>query len=121
MRRLAAILVAALSLLSVSTQQVQAGSHAPEAKKLVTVGQLLIPRLKVKATIYKGVTDTQFDRGVGFWPGTALPGEEGNLVIGGHRTAAKRPFYNIQKLKRGDIITVSRPGNHLDTKSQKCL
>ncbi|MGA0117264.1 MAG: sortase [Ilumatobacteraceae bacterium] len=119
MRRLAAIVVAALSLLSVSTQQVRASSYAPTAKKLITVGKLSIPRLKIASTIYKGVTNTQFNRGVGFWPGTALPGEKGNLVIGGHRTAAQRPFYNIQKLKRGDIITVSRPGKSFRYKVTK--
>jgi sortase A len=30
----------------------------------------------------------------------------GNLVIGGHRTSGTRPFYNVDKLRRGDIITV---------------
>ena len=110
MRRLVALLVVTLSVLPLATQRVNAMTLAPTARKLVTVGQLSIPRLKVKSTIYKGVTNTQFDRGVGFWPGTALPGTQGNLVIGGHRTAAKRPFYNIERMKRGDIITVSRPG-----------
>jgi sortase A len=119
MRRLVALLVVTLSVLPVATQRVNAMTSAPTAQKLITVGQLSIPRLKVKTTIYKGVTDTQFDRGVGFWPGTAPPGTRGNLVIGGHRTAAKRPFYNIEKMKRGDIITVNRPGKSFTYKVTK--
>ena len=75
----------------------------------VPVGRLTISRLKVDVTIYKGVTDRQFDRGVGYWPGSALPGDLGNVVIGGHRTSAHRPFYDIQRLKAGDIIVVARP------------
>lgn len=110
MRRVIAVLLVALSALPLTPSMASAHGTSPAASKLIHVGQLSIPRLKVKATIYKGVTDYQFDRGVGFWPGTALPGTTGNVVIGGHRTAAKRPFYNIEKMKRGDLIAVSRPG-----------
>jgi sortase A len=76
---------------------------------LVTVGRLSIARLAVNVTIFKGVTEREFDRGVGYWPGSALPGDSGNMVIGGHRTSAHRPFYDIQKLKVGDLIVVTRP------------
>lgn len=110
MRRVIAVLLVALSALPLTPSMASAHGTSPASSKLIHVGQLSIPRLKVKATIYKGVTDYQFDRGVGFWPGTALPGTTGNVVIGGHRTAAKRPFYNIEKMKRGDLIAVSRPG-----------
>ena len=54
-----------------------------------------------------GITDDVFDRGVGQWPGSAKPGTRGNLVLGGHRTSAQRPFSNIDKLRRGDIISIS--------------
>lgn len=110
MRRIAAVVLVALSAIPLAPATVRASSPTPAVNTLVPVGQLTIPRLKVKATIYKGVTDYQFDRGVGFWPGSALPGTTGNVVIGGHRTAAQRPFYNIEKMKIGDVISVSRPG-----------
>jgi sortase A len=110
MRRVLAVVLMALSTLPFAPTHAQATSASPQIDTLITVGQLSIPRLKITTTIYKGVTDTQFDRGVGFWPGTALPGTRGNVVIGGHRTQALRPFYNIEKMKRGDLIKVSRPG-----------
>lgn len=119
MRRLASIAMAALAVLSMHGAPVRAIGPHPATSPLVMVGQLTIPRLKVKTTIYKGITDTQFNRGVGYWPGTALPGARGNLVVGGHRTAAHRPFYNIEQMKIGDLITVSRPGKSFTYKVSK--
>ena len=92
-----------------STSELRTNIHATPAtqKKL---GLLRIPSLRVTATIYEGVTDAQFDIGVGEWPGGPKPGTIGNIVIGGHRTAAKRPFANIDKLKAGDSILLTRNG-----------
>ena len=53
------------------------------------------------------ITDDVFNRGVGHWPGTAKPGARGNLVLGGHRTSAKREFADIDRLRGGDIISIS--------------
>ena len=119
MRRVVAVFLVVLSALPLIPAPVTAQGTTPAISTLIPVGQIAIPRLKVKATIYKGVTDVQFDRGVGFWPGTALPGTTGNVVIGGHRTAAMRPFYNIEKMKTGDLIAVSRPGRSFTYKVTK--
>jgi sortase A len=80
--------------------------EAPGAKPGRVIGRLIIPRLGVNHKMYLGVSNAEFDLGVGKWPGTPRPGEAGNIVIGGHRTSGIRPFYNIERLKRGDIITV---------------
>ena len=110
MKRFFSLAIALMALVPLHGERVFAASPEAPTSPLVTVGRLTIPRLKITSAIYKGVTDRQFDQGVGYWPGTALPGNTGNLVIGGHRTAAKRPFYDIEKIKIGDLITVSRPG-----------
>lgn len=81
---------------------------SPEVQK--QLGQLRIPSLRVTATIYQGVTDAQFNIGVGEWPGGPQPGTVGNIVIGGHRTSAQRPFAKIDKLKKGDVILLTRNG-----------
>jgi len=44
------------------------------------------------------------DRGVAHWSGTALPGEAGNLVLAGHRTTKTKPFFDLDKLKPGDLV-----------------
>ena len=70
------------------------------------VGSIIISKLKLKAPIYMGVTDSVFNKGVGQWPGTPSAGRNGNIVLGGHRTSANAPFLNIHKLKSGDNISL---------------
>lgn len=81
---------------------------APETS---IAGTLAIPRLGVRAAIYMGVTMANFEKGVGQWPGTPRAGQRGNIVIGGHRTSAPKPFADIDKLVNGDIITLSSRGS----------
>ncbi len=70
----------------------------------VIIGELVIPALLLSQTIYKGVTLPTLDKGVGYWPGTAMPGHVGNVVLGGHRVSKKKPFRNIDVLVPGDEI-----------------
>lgn len=88
----------------------RASAPAPAPATGRRIGTISIPRLKVVQPIINGVSDAVFDRGVGHWPGTPLPGEAGNMVLGGHRTGGMRPFYDIQKLVAGDRILVTRAG-----------
>jgi sortase A len=63
----------------------------------------------VSADVYEGVRETTLDRGPGHWPGTAMPGELGNVVLAGHRASHSRPFLRIDRLAPGDevIFTVA--------------
>ena len=70
------------------------------------VGQLWIPRIGISDTIVQGVGDAQLEQGPGHYPGTALPGEVGNVAIAGHRTTYAHPFYNLDALAPGDDIYV---------------
>lgn len=70
----------------------------------VLMGTMEIPALMMSSPIYEGITYPTFDRGVGWWPGTARAGEPGNVVLGGHRTSAPRPFRYLEKLAPGDEI-----------------
>lgn len=70
------------------------------------LGMMFIPRLKMRSPIVEGVTDPMFDIGMGHWPGTAMPGERGNAVYGGHRTAGPAPLYYVERLKVGDPIVI---------------
>lgn len=70
------------------------------------LGMMFIPRLKMRSVIVEGVTDLMFDQGMGHWPGTAMPGERGNAVYGGHRTSGPAPLYYVERLKVGDPIII---------------
>lgn len=65
-----------------------------------------IPKLRVNAKVYVGITERQFSRGFGHWPGTARAGQRGNMVLSAHRTDGPRYLYDIDRLKNGDIIHV---------------
>lgn len=68
------------------------------------LGILEIPKLGVTKTLYEGVALPTLDNGPGHWPGTAMPGHVGNVVVGGHRTSKDRPFRNIDQLVIGDEV-----------------
>ena len=70
----------------------------------VIIGELVIPALLLTQTMYRGVTLPTLYKGVGYWPGTAMPGHVGNVVLGGHRVSKQKPFRNIDLLVPGDEI-----------------
>ena len=49
-------------------------------------------------TLYEGIRMSTLDLGPGHWPGTAMPGEIGNVVVGGYRTSKHRVFRHIDDL-----------------------
>jgi sortase A len=90
-----------------STTTTVVAAKSGGGSSLTRIGAISIPKIGVQQTIYKGVQLWIFDRGVGYWPGTGLPGAGGNMVLGGHRTSGIRPFRNIDQLQSGDLITVT--------------
>lgn len=77
----------------------------PDADEpVVELGTIEIPSLGVVEPMYSGITDATLDRGPGHWPGTAMPGRIGNVVVAGHRTSHSRPFRHIDRLTAGDEV-----------------
>lgn len=76
--------------------------HAPEPR--VELGTIEIPKIHVTKTLFQGVSLTVLDLGPGHWPGTAMPGHLGNVVVAGHRTSHDRPFRNLDQLVAGDEV-----------------
>jgi sortase A len=68
------------------------------------IGRIEIPRLGLSVIVVEGVDRLILRRSVGHIPGTALPGEAGNVGISGHRDTFFRPLRNI---RRDDIITLT--------------
>src|SRR5689334_6900289 len=68
------------------------------------IGRIEIQRLGLSAMVIEGMNDSTLRRAVGHIPGTALPGQMGNVAISGHRDTFFRPLRNI---KRNDIITLT--------------
>ncbi len=63
-----------------------------------------IPKIGVDAPLLEGIRLTTLDRGPGHWPGTAMPGEVGNVVVAGHRTSHEADFRHLDQLVPGDDV-----------------
>ena len=85
------------------------------------LGSIQIPKIGVDRALWEGVTLNTLNRGPGHWPGTAMPGQVGNVVIGGHRVSHDKPFRNIDQLVAGDQIVMTFngvPNTYIVTGSQ---
>jgi LPXTG-site transpeptidase (sortase) family protein len=64
---------------------------------------LRIPRLHFNTPIFAA---RKLDRGPAWWPITGRPGGGDTVAVAGHRTTHTKPFYFLERLRRGDRIDV---------------
>ncbi|MCB0993844.1 MAG: sortase [Acidimicrobiales bacterium] len=76
----------------------------------IEVATIRIPALGIDQTLWQGMSLTAINRGPSQWPGSALPGELGNMVIAGHRTTYGAPFRYLDLLVEGDLVEFDREG-----------
>jgi sortase A len=76
----------------------------PPAHSLL-LGRLEIPRLHMKVMVREGADESTLQRAVGHIPGTALPGDIGNVALAGHRDTFFRELRNIRKEDTIDLKT----------------
>jgi sortase A len=69
-----------------------------------TIGRIEIPKIGLNWELGEGISLRNIDRGPSHWPGTAMPGHNGNVVVAGHRVTHTRPFRNIDLLVPGDEV-----------------
>ncbi|MEY2524283.1 MAG: sortase [Ilumatobacteraceae bacterium] len=86
------------------------------AEPLVALGTIEIPKIGVTKSLYEGITLTTLDHGPGHWPGTAMPGKFGNVVIAGHRVSHDKPFRNLDQLVEGDDVFLTTDDGRFDYK-----
>jgi sortase A len=81
---------------------------APEPLPGDAVALVRFPMLGDDAghVVVEGVTTAALRRGPGHYPGTARPGEVGNVVLSGHRTTYGAPFADIGELLEGDAVVL---------------
>ncbi|MEU7123202.1 class E sortase [Streptomyces zaomyceticus] len=82
------------------------GAPAPSSSAAFAV--LRIPRLGLTVPVAHGVSKRSvLDKGyAGHYPGTAAPGRTGNFALAGHRNTHGEPFRYINRLVKGDEISV---------------
>jgi sortase A len=67
----------------------------PEAAMGI-IGRISVPRLHISVMVEEGVDEGTLARAAGHIPGTALPGELGNVGIAGHRDTLFRALRELQ-------------------------
>jgi sortase A len=73
------------------------------------IGELEVPRLGLQTVVVQGDSPKILRRAVGHIVETAMPGDQGNVTLAGHRDTFFRPLRNI---RRGDTVTLkTRVGN----------
>jgi sortase A len=73
------------------------------------IGRITIPAIGVRDYIVEGTDTASLRKGPGHYPSTPMPGERGTSAIAGHRTTYGAPFRRLDKLKKGDRITLDMP------------
>lgn len=68
-------------------------------------GTIRIPSVKIEVKAFQGDSEQEFRKGAGHFTGSYLPGQDGNILIAGHRTSY---FRNFEYLKINDLV-------HFDT------
>jgi sortase A len=82
------------------------------------LARLRISRLKVAVMVREGATESTLRRAVGHVPGTALPGNVGNVGLAGHRDTFFRPLANVHKDDTIDLDTAQGTFRYLVTSTQ---
>lgn len=96
-----------------ATEPVAPPQDARGAENNPPLGRIMIPKVGLDAELEEGIRLTTLDRGPGHWPGTAMPGDVGNVVVAGHRTSHGAEFRHLDKLAPGDeVIFTTATGTH---------
>ena len=83
----------------------------PAPKSDGLVGRLSIPRLRVSAIVREGTDDDVLGVAIGHIPGTALPGQIGNIAVAGHRDTL---FRGLRDVRKNDLIRLETVGGSYD-------
>jgi len=93
------------------TQPADTGNETPAAQEPQlsedVLGIIYIPKIDLTAAIGKDISASTLKYAVGHFEGTALPGENGNCCIAGHRSYTYSQFFNrLDEVNIGDEISI---------------
>jgi sortase A len=91
----------------------ETATTSPEPVAAPAVGKpfalMYIPRLRDSvwgSPVVEGVGLDELAKGVGHYPGTAMPGQIGNFATAAHRATHGELFKDFDRLKKGDRVVV---------------
>jgi sortase A len=83
----------------------------PPGADPLLLGRIEIPRIGLSAMVREGDDVATLAIAVGRIPGTARPGEQGNMALAGHRDSF---FRALRHVRVADLIHLSAPGARYD-------
>lgn len=87
---------------------------APQTPAAIDVGVgdpfaiMYIPRIWADSSrvVVEGTSQVELEQGPGHYLDTAMPGEQGNFAVAGHRVGRGSPFLDLDRMRPGDPIVV---------------
>ncbi|MGW7103732.1 class E sortase [Streptomyces sp. NPDC054838] len=85
---------------------------APTTRPPLADGQafaeMYVPRFGAdwNKPVLEGTGPEPLKRGLGHYPGSARPGESGNVAVAGHRRTYGDPFKDVPELRPGDAVII---------------
>ena len=68
-----------------------------------------IPAIGLEAPVIAGVEPSDLNRGLGWYPGTSLPGQAGNFALAGNRVTGGAFLRDVMSLAAGDQVIIETP------------
>src|SRR5512133_1024707 len=87
----------------------EAKLYRMSSKRGQVIGRLRVPRMGVNMLLVNGTDHDTLKKGPGRDERTFMPGEDRLVYIAGHRTTYLAPFSHIDRLRRGDRVTIEVP------------
>jgi sortase A len=84
----------------------------PAAAEDGLIGRLEVPRLHLSVAVAEGTDTTTLRRAVGHIPGTALPGQPGNVGLAGHRDTFFRSLKDVRVKDEVQLSTTNGNFNY---------
>lgn len=87
----------------------EARRYRGDSKRSEAIGRIKVPRLGLNMILVNGTDHDTLTKGPGRDLRTYMPGQGELVYVAGHRTTYLAPFSHIDKLRRGDPVTLELP------------
>jgi sortase A len=89
--------------------RVEARRYRASARRGEAIGRISVPRIGIDMVLVNGTDHDTLKKGPGRDLRSAMPGQGKLVYIAGHRTTYLAPFSHIDRLQRGDHVTLRMP------------
>ena len=86
-----------------------AARYRRETHRGEAIGRIIVPRMGINMIVVDGTDSSSLRSGPGRDLRTFMPGENRLIYIAGHRTTYLAPFAHIDRMRRGDTVTLELP------------